>query len=368
MPNQKISNFEAISFLIVLSISGVVLSTSRILIKTCGAASLLNVLFITLVAFVLTLILCLLSKNFTGQSLLNISEFLGGKVLKNIIGLLFIIYITFRVSTFLKIISACLQNVYYPMTHMLFIIAIFCIATGIICSLKNNGLFKSNAILLPIIFLSIILIFAGNSKNFKYENIYPILGNGIKATFITGSSNVFAFCGLIYLFFLPPKLKNPEKFTKIALIYVILFGIYLILIISNILLLYSDALSNTDLFPIYIAVRYIEFGTFFQRLDAAFRFLCVIGFIGVLCLNTYILTDIIKDMTNLKNSKPLIFPCLLTIFGIALSINKTSTLEFLANNVTKVSFITLSFIIPFIILVSANIKKKSQEVQRENCS
>ena len=72
MQNQKISNFEAISFLIVLSISGVVLSTSRILIKNCGSASLLNVLFITLIAFVLTLILCLLSKNFTGQSLLNI--------------------------------------------------------------------------------------------------------------------------------------------------------------------------------------------------------------------------------------------------------------------------------------------------------
>lgn len=358
MQNQKISNFEAISFLIVLSISGVVLSTSRILIKNCGSASLLNVLFITLIAFVLTLILCLLSKNFTGQSLLNISEFLGGKVLKNIIGLLFIIYITFRVSTFLRIISACLQNVYYPMTHMIFIIAIFCIATGIICSLKNNGLFKSNAILLPVIFLSIILIFAGNSKNFNYDNIYPILGNGIKATFITGSSNVFAFCGIIYLFFLPPKLKNPEKFTKITLIYIIFFGLYLLLIISNIMLLYSDAISNNELFPIYIAVRYIEFGTFFQRLDAAFLFLSVIGFTGVLCLNTYILTDIIKDITNIQNNKPLILPCLLTIFGLSLSISQSSTLEFLADNVTKISFIILAFIIPFIILVSANIKKK----------
>ena len=65
---------------------------------------------------------------------------------------------------------------------------------------------------------TIVLVFIGNSKNFHFENIYPILGNGINATFFSGFSNVFAFCGLAYLFFLPSKLRNPEKLTKISII------------------------------------------------------------------------------------------------------------------------------------------------------
>lgn len=358
MQNNKINNFEAISFLSVLSISGLVLSTSRILIKDCGSSSLINVLFITLVAFLVTLILTSLSKQFLGQDILAVSEFLGGKVLKNIVGIIFISYIIFRMATFLRILCACLQNVYYPMTHLIFIASAFCVATGIICIIKNNGVIKSNSILFPLIFLSIILIFMGNSKNFDYDNIYPLLGNGIKSTFLTGASNIFVFCGLIYLFFLPPKLKNPEKITKISLIYIAIFGIYSLFMVSNILLLYSDKLTNTDLFPIYIAVRYIEFGTFFQRLDAAFLFLCVVGFIGVLSLNVYISQEILKNITNVSSEKPLIFPILLTIFALAISMRKTSNLEFLAGNLTKVLFILLAFIIPFVVLLSATIKKK----------
>ena len=358
MENKSITTFEAIAHLVILSIAGIVLSSNKIIIQSCKTSSVLNSIYITFLTFVFSFILCLLHKNFEGKTILDVSDFIGGKFLKNIIGLIFILYITFRISIFLRIISTTIQNAYYPMTHILFIIAFFCLATSIICNFKSTNLFKTNSFIFIIIYSSIFFIFIGNAKNYNFENIYPLLGTGGKTTFFYGISNIFSFCSIAYLFFLPPKLKDSKKFTKVALLSIILSGAFLILCTANTLFLYSDTLTNSDIFPLYLSVRYIEFGPFFQRLDAIFLFLCVIGFISVLCFNTFILTSIIKDITNISDDKPLILPCLFSIFDLSLIIRENYSLNFLENTVSKIIYIITAFIVPFIILVIANLKKK----------
>lgn len=358
MKKANLENIEAIAFVVILSVNCMILSTSQVLVNTCASSSLLNVVFITLIAFILTSIFCLLSKPFLGQDLLDVSEFLGGRVLKIIIGLIFIAFFLFRAAIFLKKISNCLQIVYYPMTHIIFIVSLFCIAAGIVVNLKNNSLFKSAIFIFPILFVTIILVFIGNSKNFNFENIYPILGNGVSTTFLTGLSNIFAFCGFIYLFFLPSKLRHPEKITKISLISLSLSALFLLFSCANIMFLFGDHFSNTELFPLYVSVRSIEFGTFFQRLDSVFLFLCVLGFICALSFNAYIVTDILRDITYTSDRKPFIFAYLLTVLALSLTLKLNSTLVSLEDNISKILFITLAIIIPFILLTFANIKKK----------
>lgn len=358
MENQKLENLEAIAFFVIISINSMILSTSQLLVNMCASSSLLNVLFITFILLIVTTIFCILSKQFLGKSLLDISEFLGGKILKIIIGLIFVIYLTFRASLFLKNISDCLQIIYFPMTNVIFIASLFCISTGIVATLKNNSVFKSAVLLLPILMAIVILVFIGNCKNFNFENIYPLLGKGIKTTFLNGISNVFAFCGIIYLFFLPPKLKNPEKITKISLISIILSAIFLLFSCGNIMFLFGDQFTNTELFPLYVSVRSIEFGTFFQRLDSIFLLLCILGFICALSLNTYIAIDILKNITNCSDKKPFIFAYILSTFALAIALKLNSTVDILEDNVSKIAFLLLAILLPFIILVSANIKKK----------
>lgn len=358
MENQKLENIEAIAFLVILSINGILLSVSQFLVQCCDSSSLINAVYVTIVGLFITFILCLLYKKFVGKNLLDISQFLGGRVLKFIVGICFVCYFFCRASIFLRKISSCLQIVYYPMTSIIFIIALFCITAGIITNLKNNSIFKSAILLMPILFGAIILVFIGNCKNFDFNNIYPILGNGINATFLSGITNVFAFCGLAYMFFIPSRLKHPEKFTKISLISIVLCGIFLIFAVACILLLFNNTANNSELLPLYISVRRIEFGTFFQRLDAIFLFLYILCFICVLSFNTFIITNIFKDIAHLSDNKPLIAPCLLIMFGFALLIKQSSTLVFLENILSKTLFIILAIFSLFIILVAANIKLK----------
>lgn len=358
---RKLGDFEAISSLMMISIADIVLTSARVLIKTCDSASLINSVVISIVAIIFTFTICTLSKHFIGQNLLDIAEFLGGKFFKIILGFGFIFYYTLLLTLLVKQTSDAMQIIYYPLTHIIFIIALLCISAGIIAFLGNESIFKATSLVLPFIYFAIFLIFIGNVKNFKLNNIFPLLGNGISQTFIVGLNNIFTFTGLSYLFFLPPILKKPERITKIGLVLTVFNSIYMIFCVANIFLLFNDAVNHSELPPLYIAVRYIEFGSFFQRLDAAFIFLCVLGLISALNINLYFILNILKQITNVSDSKPFIFPCLLSIFGAVLSLKQNSILIFLEDIFSKILFIIFAISIPFFIIVAGIIKKKFTE-------
>ena len=354
---RKLGTFEVVNSLLIMSIADIVLTSCSVLLKKINSASLLNACLVSIIAIVLAFIMCKLSKKFEGHDLLDISEYIGGKPLKIVVGFGFVGYFILVLAFFLRQTSEAMQLIYYPLTHIVFIIALLSLATGIIATFGNNSIFKATSLIVPIIFTAIFLIFIGNTKNFNFDNMFPVFGDGIFPSFVKGLTNVFTFTGLSYLFFFPPKLKNPENITKIGLTFSILNGIYLIFCVSDILFLFNDAITHSQLPPLYISVRYIEFGTFFQRMDAAFIFLCVLGLISALNINLYFILEIIKKITNISDSKPLIFPCLLTAFGLALNVKQDSTISFVEDTLAKILFILFAIIIPLLILIVAIIKK-----------
>ena len=70
------------------------------------------------------------------------------------------------------------------------------------------------------------------------QRIFPILGEGLVQTFVTGLGNISAFGGIVFLYFMPPLLKEPNKFRKVAITSVVISAIYLILAVSIILFMF----------------------------------------------------------------------------------------------------------------------------------
>ena len=215
---EKINNKEAISLTVSCSLGITVLVSSQIIASHCLSSSLINTGYISLIAMGLSYIVCALYKKFVGISFLDITEFLGGKILKFIVGMAFLLYFIFTASIVLCKAVNCLQIVYYPMTHPNYTVLLFVITSIIACNLKNNGFLRATFIILPVVIVAIFLIFAGNLKNFNYENIFPIMGNGWNVTFLEGTTNLFTFGGIAYIFFLPQNLKRSDKLLSISLI------------------------------------------------------------------------------------------------------------------------------------------------------
>lgn len=356
---EKINNKEAISLTISCSLGITVFISSQIIASECLSSSLINTGFISLIAMGLTLIICMLYKKFIGISFLDITEFVGGKFLKFIVGTIFLFYFVFTLAIVLCKAVNCLQIVYYPMTHPNYTVLLFVITAAIACNLKNNGFLRATFIIVPIVIIAIFFIFAGNLKNFNYENIFPIMGNGVKATFFEGITNLFTFGGIAYILFLPQNLKRPDKFMSVSLISTAISSVLLTFVTATIILMFNKNVTSGQLFPLYIAVRYIEFGTFFQRLDSAFLLIMNIAICSFLGIYSNLCLGIIKEITNISDIKPLSFSFVLLLYASTILIDSKFELEFMQNTFFKILFFSV-ISLGLIILILANFKKEFQ--------
>ena len=355
--SEKIGNKEAVIFIVTIILNGIVLNSNKLIIESCDSASIINSVYISILAFVLVAFVCLLFKKFPNYCILDVSKFLGGKSLQFIVGAIYIAYLGFITAVLLRKMCDCLQIIFFPMTDIVFIVMLFVIACASIVRLDKGGIFKTTLVVFPVIAGIMALVFIGNIRNFNLENIYPILGNGIDSIFVSGTTNLIAFTGLSYLYFLPGYLANPDKFKKIAFSSVIITGIFLVIITASILLMYNKTLTSSELFPFYMAVRYIEFGTFIQRMDSTFLLVSCIAFICYFAINTTVCTHIFKKITNLSDNKPIIYPYLLYIFAVTVCIRNNPNLDFLENIVFKYLFFAIPIAFTLLILILANCKK-----------
>lgn len=364
MENAKLSSKEAISFIVILILNTIVFSADKIIAQETSSAALINSIYITILALLITFFITILFKKFVGYDILDISETIGGKILKIFIGIIYILYFILLSSIILRKISDCLQIIYYPMTNIIYILVLFIIATGVICSFKNHGIFKANKIFSIILCFCLVLIFLLNIKNYDFKNIFPILGNGINSTFVSGIGNLFTFSGLSYLYFLPPSLQDPNKFKRIALTSVAISGFFLLITIANVVFIYSHTFTNIEIFPLYICVRYIEFGTFLQRLDAIFLLFSIIAALLYISMSISVCLNIFKKTFNLSDSNPTLFPFLLSLMAISINIKPYTILGFLENNVSKYMFFIIPIGISFTVLIIANILIRRHHIEK----
>ena len=358
MDNTKIENREAIALLVTIMFNHFILSVSKTIIDSTLSSSLLNILYITIVTIIFTCLICYFLNKFPTYDILDISHYLGGDLLKWIIGLLYIAYFIFFSGNLLHIFSSCLQIIYFPLTKIFYIALLFIICAAIACNMKNNAVFRSILVFFPLIIISTLFVFFSDIPFYRIGKIYPILGNGISVTFLSGLCNMFAFQGLAYIFFIPPTLKEPNKVKHIAITSIIFSSILLLIIVAIILFMFSGFVETDELMPLYSAVKYIEYGSFFQKMDSIFVFIWIISFISYLSITLKFSGIILKKLTKYDNAS--IFTFLLAIVLLIISTWKRdySTSIFLSDNFYKYSFFILVVGISFCILLFSTMKQK----------
>ena len=334
MVKQKISTISAIMLTLSIVVSYITSSLPRTFINESKSAAILNIVYITAIVLFIILLFCKLLKKFPGLDLLDISNFLGGNILKNIVGGFFIFYFILSSSLMLRNFCEGLSVVYYPLT------------------------INTSSIVFPLVLLSSILLFCGNLDNFSFRRIYPILGDGFYNTFILGLKNIGSFGGICYLYFLPPMLKEPEKLKKIAIISVICTGAFILLCVATLLFMFSFFITTNEVMPLFSAARYIEFGSFFQRFESIFLLIWIISFCCYLSISCKFATHIFSKMFNLSDMKPLLTIFTILILGISLLPKNYALSSSFETDFYRYLRIAIGYILGMLILILANLKKK----------
>lgn len=358
MENTKIGNKEAIALLVTIVFNHIIMNLTKAIIDTTESASLINVLYIGLAAIIFTCIICYFLNKFPTLDLIDISEYLGGKVLKWIVGLLFVAYFIFFAGNLLNTFSSCLEIIYFQLVKTKYVVALFVIGAVVACTMRHNAIFRSNLVIFPFLIISTLFLFIGNFRYFEVEKMYPILGNGAFATFVSGLSNMFVFQGLAYIYFMPPKLKEANQLKKIATTSIVISCIILLLSVAIILFMFDGFVETDELLPLYSAVKYVEFGSFLQKLDSAFVLIWIIAFISYLGIALKFSSNILMKLTNVENENIFAYLLAIALFIVGVWQKNYATYKFVGAVIYKYAFFILVIGISLLILLSATIKQK----------
>lgn len=361
MLKSKIGTVEAIMLILTIVLTHTISTLPRELLVSTKSATLINLIYVSIIAVLLAYLVFRLLKNFPGLDIIDISEIVAGKVFRNIIGIIFILYFLISSSILLRNFCESLKIIYFPMTDITFIILLFIIALCTANRLDFSATLKTNLLILPIVLASIIFLFFANMNKFVPQRIFPLLGDGIFNTFVLGLGNLASFGGITYLYFLPPFLKEPEKFKKITIVSTIITAIYLILCVSTLLFMFSFFIDTNEITPLYNATRYIEFGSFFQRLESVFLLFWILVFACYLSIVSKFAMNIFKKITNIETKKPLIDVFGLLFFSIALVPKNYALSQNFEVKVYPYLMLGISIFLGISILIIANISQKRKK-------
>lgn len=360
---QKIGTVEAIALIVTIIINQIILNLPDVIISTTGSSSWINVIYISIIAIIFCALICKLFKPFNSNDILDVSEYLGGKVLKFIIGIAYFAFFIFISGISLRYLANSIKLIYFEETPIIFLLMFFFFPTVIACKSGIKNIAQVNLMFMPILLISMLIILFATVKDFIPQRIFPILGFGADKTFLVGINNIFAFSGFAYLYFLIPILKNPEQFKKVAFISTIISAIYLFLSVICLLMMFSFISFSEELLSVYLLTRMIEFGRFFQRIDAIFILIWILAMISFLSISSFFSIYVVDKLVRFKNPDELSYCIASFIFVVALSIKNIVQIKFIQDAVFKYVIISLVFVVSFIILILANLKHRKEKSQ-----
>lgn len=314
--NKKISDLETFLIMGMFSINAIILNVPKIIIENNETGAFVNSIYIGTIAFIFLIITNKLFKYFPTFDILDVANFLGGKILKAFISVLFIIIFTIIICLYISQFIILLKTVYFKTSPLLFILLFF-----ILCILFSNlsgfsSIKQSICFYFPISIITLLLIFTNNISNFAFIKITPILGQSFNNTFINGFSNIFVFTNLIPVFFLQPFLNNNKNFHKITLYSFIFFWILLLLTITIVLSIYPFDNTILELNPLYSITRRIELTQFIERADGLFVTIALFACFSYISFLAYLITNILKKVFLFESEKNITYAILPYIIGI----------------------------------------------------
>ena len=364
--SNKIGFAEALSILLIVVFAHLILLLPKIVIENQGTGSIINIIYVTLLALLAVYVLNVMYKKFKGMDILDVSGFLFGNKFKFIVGLIYIGHAIFIASLLLRNTAENLKTTYFQNTPTPYIAFFMLVGVAFLNRFSLKTIIKCNLIIVPLIAVSFIVLFVLSSENFVLERVFPILGYGVETTFLKGSANIFCFGNLFFLLLIMPYLKDTNQFKRLSYISVILSGFFVFITILGILLIFPLNVASTSNIPLYMQTRTLTFGKLLQRLDALFILIWDLNILSYLSIVVGFAVSIFKKIANLQTGKTVSYSFVLILMGATLIYRNIIETRLLDSNWYKYLTIGLVFGLGFSILLLANIKKAMKDKKHIN--
>lgn len=363
---KTLNKYEAIAFILIITITQIILNMPEYLINLTGTGTIVNILYVSFISLIFCFITYKLIVNFPNFDILDIAQFLGGIFLKFIVGILFIAFFMFSSVIAITNFSYLIKSIYFKNYSTIFMVALFLVPILIANIRGITSIKRCICFFTPILIISIFLLCAGTSSTFDIQSFFPVFGYDYSTTFVSGLQNIFIFNFIWIYFFIMPSLrkKNDLKpIIKISFLVNIILILFAVIAIFSLFptTIYEKLANSSHLNTIYLITRRIQINNFFKQSDILFM---AIWILSIFCYTSFLIYGVIKILNKLftfEDKKQNIFSIISILFGFCLLTDKFYIIKFLENPIFKYFSIILIFVICFIILLLGNLKRRKKK-------
>ncbi len=319
---NKLSSKEAIAVITNLICAKTFLMVPIYFKRITESGSIVTVLYIFLLAFIF-----LLLKNFTPKAKI--------KALYPPIALIMLVVCSINLFEY----SMTISSLFFKNTPLLLIFLFFCVAM-VFGAYSNIG--KLNLFFTPIIYsvVFLMLIFTFSGGNYYY--LFPIFGKGFDSVFKDGFFMLSSLFELVVLIFIPDLLKNKKDMKKVSAFSLIFSLIIFLVITSACLVTVHTDLPENCFSPLFLILRQIKIGTYFQHPDTAFLIIYFISAFLYLSTMLYFSAHIFALSGRKLSKKMFIIPFSLIV--LILGINAGAFIE--ASSILNMLLWIFPFVVP----------------------
>jgi len=356
--NYKLQKYEAICLILIVMVSKLILNVPYYIIDLVGTGAIINLLYIGVLGLLFVLCLNGLFQKFPNSDIIDISEFLGGKFFKIIMGILYICFFYLAAYVTLTDFANMLKTIYFNNSPLIFILLFFMIGIIVANLVGLKSIVQTICVVVPFTLVSILLALFAVYDDFSFDKFSPFFGYNMQTTFVNGLLNTFSLYIITYYYFLMPLLKDSFTFKKVTTWSYIISWLLLFLTVISILTIFPITNDTEPLNSLYLLSRKIELGDFLQRLDALFVLLWIISIFCYLSVCIFMINRVFKKLTNIADEKLVSLSTTSIFFGLCLLPFNVAISRFMENTIYRYLIIGITFIGCFIILILANLKFK----------
>lgn len=376
MKIKNLSSFALFSFFLLFTLRQLTLATPMLYAQSVGTATWIAAISVAILIGIILLILMKLYKPFKGQTLFDISKFIGGYIYYKINSFIYFVVFLSITSIFVKEITEAIKLLLFNTTPLWYIELFYVTAMFIGAFIGLEGIIRASGYLTPICFVILIAILCLSTSFYNTGNLFPILGNGIKDIAIGSITLLSSYLSILIIIFTVPHIENTKIIKKSVFSYLIFAFITVLFTVISLNLVFGFPYTENNLFSFYELANMSNINKFFKHSEAIYLFsILVLGFaflVSLFYFTTYCFSSLISKQNSIDTiekdnasyisltKKKLIsniFLILLILFLCHLPTNIFETFMY-KEYINYYVVLPFVFAYPIIILIIANMKNR----------
>ncbi len=260
-------------------------------------------------------LLCL----YPGESIVVIVDKVWGKWIALPVHLLFWLVTVIVGALTVRQFAETFITVALPQTPISVLIAISLAVAVYASNLGLEAIARTTFLVAPWILISTFVILAGVVPYLEPLYLFPLWGAGLPRIAVNGVLRSSVFLEILSVGLFAQSLRRPRSLLTVGILSTIISGTLLSLVTAIMLMATSIPLTENTPYPLYFLARQINFGRFFQRVEAIFIIIWfVVSAISVF-LAFHGAVTLAAQALRLPFYQPLCLPTGIIMFAISLT-------------------------------------------------